>query len=131
MNFTINSLQHKERPYCHIPCYSALFGPKLFGHGSRIESHQSFGKRAGKLALKHQELVKKVKDYNDHMENNGASRLVLTSRQVNDRLVIEGVLRVFWSIQHSIRVKEEHDVRPIMRRKSSKSIVLKKSKIMR
>ena len=115
-------MQHKERPYCHIPCYSALFGPKLFGHGSRIESHQSFGKRAGKLALKHQELVKKVKDYNDHMENNGASRLVLTSRQVNDRLVIEGVLRVFWSIQHSIRVKEEHDVRPIMRRKSSKSV---------
>ena len=54
------------------------------------------------------------------MENNGASRLVLTSREVNDRLVIEGVLRIFWSIQHSIRVKEEHDQRPIiMRRKSS------------
>jgi len=112
--------EHKERPYCHIPCYSALFGPILFGHGSRIESHQSFGKRAGKLILHHQELVKKVKHYNDHMENNGASRLVLTSREVNDRLVIEGVLRIFWSIQHSIRVKEEHDQRPIiMRRKSS------------
>ena len=72
------------------------------------------------MIVKHQELVKKVKNYNDHMENNGASRLVLTSREVNDRLVIEGVLRIFWSIQHSIRVKEEHDQRPIiMRRKSS------------
>ena len=37
--------QHKEIPYCHIPCYSALFGPRLFGHGSTVESHQSFGKR--------------------------------------------------------------------------------------
>ena len=30
-----------------MPCYSALFGPKLFGHGSQVESHQSFGKRYG------------------------------------------------------------------------------------
>ena len=73
--------------------------------------------------LQQQGLLKKVKDYNDHMENNGASRLVLTSREVNDRLVIEGVLRIFWSIQHSIRVKEEHDQRPIMRRKSSNSAI--------
>ena len=41
------SFQHKETPYCHVPCYSALFGPKLFGHGSQVESHQSFGKRYG------------------------------------------------------------------------------------
>ena len=32
-------------------------------------------------------------------------------------------MRIFWSIQHSIRVKEEHDQRPIMRRKSSKSAI--------
>ena len=43
----IFSFQHKETPYCHVPCYSALFGPKLFGHGSQVESHQSFGKRYG------------------------------------------------------------------------------------
>lgn len=41
--------EHKESPYCHIPCYSALFGPKLFGHGSTVESHQSFGKRLAYL----------------------------------------------------------------------------------
>lgn len=24
--------------------YGALFGPQLFGHGTRVESHKSFGK---------------------------------------------------------------------------------------
>jgi len=118
--------EHKEIPYCHIPCYSALFGPRLFGHGSTVESHQSFGKRAGKVMLQQTELFKKVKEYNDHMENNGLSRLALTSREVNGRLVFEGVLRVYWGIQHSIRVKEEQDFRPIMRRKSPKSAIERK-----
>ena len=36
--------QHKGVPYCHVPCYGALFGPQLFGHGTRVESHTSFGK---------------------------------------------------------------------------------------
>ncbi|EDO32617.1 predicted protein [Nematostella vectensis] len=30
--------QHEGKPYCNIPCYSALFGPKGFGHGG-TESH--------------------------------------------------------------------------------------------
>ena len=33
-------------PYCHHPCYGALFGPKVFGHGTRTECHAAFG-RAG------------------------------------------------------------------------------------
>lgn len=32
-------------PYCHVPCYGALFGPQLFGHGSRVEAHKNFGAR--------------------------------------------------------------------------------------
>ena len=70
--------------------------------------------------LQEKDLFKKVNLYNDYMENNSAPRLKLTSREVNGRLVLEGVLRIFWGLHHSIRVKEEHDVRPIMRRKSSK-----------
>ena len=76
--------------------------------------------RAGKIMLQEKDLFKKVNLYNDYMENNSAPRLKLTSREVNGRLVLEGVLRIFWGLHHSIRVKEEHDVRPIMRRKSSK-----------
>jgi len=26
-----------------VPCYGALFGPQLFGHGTRVESHKNFG----------------------------------------------------------------------------------------
>ncbi|XP_033124484.1 cysteine-rich protein 1-like [Anneissia japonica] len=40
-NKVLNSGQHAEhegKPYCNMPCYSALFGPKGFGHGG-TESH--------------------------------------------------------------------------------------------
>ncbi|CAD5125784.1 DgyrCDS13996 [Dimorphilus gyrociliatus] len=30
---------HDDKPYCHKPCYAALFGPKGFGHGG-AESHK-------------------------------------------------------------------------------------------
>lgn len=43
-DFYVNLSQHKGVPYCHVPCYGALFGPQLFGHGTRVESHKSFGK---------------------------------------------------------------------------------------
>lgn len=44
-------LQHKGVPYCHVPCYGALFGPQLFGHGTRVESHTSFGKKEPRSTL--------------------------------------------------------------------------------
>lgn len=31
--------EHEDKPYCTIPCYSYLFGPKGFGRGG-TESHQ-------------------------------------------------------------------------------------------
>lgn len=27
-----------------MPCYGVLFGPQLYGHGTRVESHTSFGR---------------------------------------------------------------------------------------
>ena len=33
-----HNLQRDGKPYCHNPCYSALFGPKGFGRGG-TESH--------------------------------------------------------------------------------------------
>lgn len=30
--------QHEGTPYCHVPCYSSLYGPGGFGHGG-AESH--------------------------------------------------------------------------------------------
>lgn len=28
-----------------MPCYAALFGPQLFGHGTKVESHKCFGQQ--------------------------------------------------------------------------------------
>lgn len=42
--------EHKGVPYCHVPCYGALFGPQLFGHGTRVESHKSFGQKGSARA---------------------------------------------------------------------------------
>lgn len=39
--------QHAERkgiPYCHNPCYKALFGPQILGYGSNISSPANFRK---------------------------------------------------------------------------------------
>ena len=32
------SFQNNGKPYCHIPCYGVLFGPKGVGHGG-VESY--------------------------------------------------------------------------------------------
>ncbi|GFO18597.1 cysteine-rich protein 2 [Plakobranchus ocellatus] len=37
--------EHKGMPYCHHPCYRALFGPSLLGYGSNISSPANFGPR--------------------------------------------------------------------------------------
>ncbi|XP_062504426.1 cysteine-rich protein 1-like [Corticium candelabrum] len=39
---TLTPGSHAEKdgkPYCNVPCYSSLFGPKGFGHGG-TESHR-------------------------------------------------------------------------------------------
>ncbi len=35
-------VQHDGKPYCDVPCYGALFGPRGFGRGG-VESHNAFG----------------------------------------------------------------------------------------
>ena len=110
-------LQHKSTPYCHIPCYSALFGPKLFGHGSRVESHRNFGRRENSFVREQKTLERLVKEYNDFFKSEAAGaegeRMGVTHREVNGRLVLAGVLRIFWGIDHSIRLREFDDARLI------------------
>ena len=45
------------------------------------------------------------------------------AQQVNGRLVLEGVLRIFWGVQRSIRVKEFEDKRVIAKRPMSCAIM--------
>lgn len=36
-------------PYCHKPCYGALFGPQMFGYGSNVTSPANF-RKSGELS---------------------------------------------------------------------------------
>lgn len=112
--------QHKGVPYCHVPCYGALFGPQLFGHGSTVESHKSFGppkdtpKRNEPKHYKtpqHEQLEQRLKNYNQFFNSKGTE---IRSREVNGRLVLEGALRVYWGVQSVIHLKEDDDQRTVV-----------------
>lgn len=118
--FSISILifQHKGVPYCHVPCYGALFGPQLFGHGTRVESHKSFGAKGNSPRhtqngpeLPREQIESKLKEFNESMDNKG---LEVRSREVNGRLVLEGALRVYWGIQGVIHLKEDDDQRTVI-----------------
>uniref|UniRef100_A0A1B0GQU4 Uncharacterized protein n=1 Tax=Phlebotomus papatasi TaxID=29031 RepID=A0A1B0GQU4_PHLPP len=112
-------LAHKGVPYCHVPCYGALFGPQLFGHGTRVESHKSFGQNpkgdAKQLpngpSIPRDHLDVKVKAYNQFFDNKS---MEIRSREVNGRLVLEGALRVYWGVQGVIHLKEDDDQRTVV-----------------
>lgn len=109
--------EHKGVPYCHVPCYGALFGPQLFGHGTRVESHKSFGplKESPKLPngalLLRSQLEAKLKAYNHFYEGKSGE---IRSREVNGRLVLEGSLRIHWGVQGVIHLKENDDQRTVV-----------------
>lgn len=109
--------EHKGVPYCHVPCYGALFGPRLFGHGTRVESHRSFGvlrdspKLANGAILPRSQLELKLKAYNQFFEGKSGE---IRSREVNGRLVLEGSLRIHWGVQGVIHLKENDDQRTVV-----------------
>lgn len=114
--------EHKGVPYCHVPCYGALFGPQLFGHGTRVESHKSFGalelkkqtpirSPAGGPQIPRAHLEAKLRAYNQFHNSKSAE---IRSREVNGRLVLEGALRIYWGVQGIIHLKEDDDQRTVV-----------------
>lgn len=107
--------QHKGVPYCHVPCYGALFGPQLFGHGTRVESHKNFGVKprltSSGPSLPRDHLESKLKVFNQFFDSKSKE---IRSREVNDRLVLEGALRVYWGVQGVIHLKEDDDQRTVI-----------------
>ncbi|XP_072161787.1 uncharacterized protein [Bemisia tabaci] len=106
--------EHKGVPYCHVPCYGALFGPQLFGHGTRVESHTSFGKVENKAAtpnMPRAHLETKLKLFNQYYDGRSGE---IRSREVNGRLVLEGTLRIYWGVVSMIHLKEDDDQRTVV-----------------
>lgn len=102
--------EHKGVPYCHVPCYGALFGPTLFGHGSQVESHKSFGKIENRTAvpIQRSHLEAKLKLFNQHYEGKSHA---LKCRERNGKLILEGVLRIYWGVNNLIHLKQDDDQR--------------------
>lgn len=107
--------EHKNIPYCHVPCYAALFGPQLFGHGTRVESHKSYGNPNAniqkQLALPREHIEAKLKLFNDYYDKKSQK---IKSREANGRLVFEGPLRVYWGVAGIIHLKEDCDQRTVV-----------------
>lgn len=111
--------EHKGVPYCHVPCYGALFGPQLFGHGTRVESHKSFGVKGstpkaasnGQSPYPRDQVEGKLKQYNSNFDNR---KHEIRSREVNGRFVLEGALRIYWGVQGMIHLKEDDDQRTVV-----------------
>ncbi|XP_058128110.1 uncharacterized protein LOC131290380 [Anopheles ziemanni] len=113
--------EHKGVPYCHVPCYGALFGPQLFGHGTRVESHKSFGQPDQKKqaiqrspagpTVPRGHLETKLRCYNQF---HNSRSMEIRSREVNGRLVLEGALRIYWGVQGMIHLKEDDDQRTVV-----------------
>ncbi|XP_078034238.1 ras association family member isoform X1 [Augochlora pura] len=103
--------EHKGVPYCHVPCYGALFGPQLFGHGTRVESHTSFGKKEARPSLPRSHLESKLKVFNQYYEGKSGG---IRSREVNGRLILEGALRIYWGVRGVIHLKEDDDQRTVV-----------------
>ncbi|XP_015116571.1 ras association domain-containing protein 4 isoform X1 [Diachasma alloeum] len=103
--------EHKGVPYCHVPCYGALFGPQLFGHGTRVESHTSFGKKEPRSTLPRSHLENKLKLFNQYYEGKSGG---IRSREVNGRLILEGALRIYWGVRGVIHLKEDDDQRTVV-----------------
>lgn len=111
--------EHKGVPYCHVPCYGALFGPQLFGHGTRVESHKSFGQKGvarstsanNGPSLPREILESKLKIFNDFFDSRS---IEVRSREVNGRIILEGPLRVYWGVHGVIHLKEDDDQRTVV-----------------
>nr|XP_058956044.1 ras association domain-containing protein 4-like isoform X2 [Pocillopora verrucosa] len=98
----LNPGQHSEHrgiPYCNIPCYSLLFGPGGYGRGG-TESYQYLADdklTPAELDAIRNEIIPKLKEYNTFFESRKA--LQLTSKELSGRLILEGVLKIYWGLK--------------------------------
>lgn len=121
--------EHKGMPYCYMPCYPILFGPKLYGHGSQVESHASFGKPKD-FKSTNSLLEVKLKEYNTYFEDKMQSN-VINSRERNGKVILEGSIRVFWDVDRPLKLKEDVDERLSTRRRSTVNLRPIRNKVER
>ncbi|CAH1795141.1 unnamed protein product [Owenia fusiformis] len=113
--------EHKGSPYCHLPCYSALFGPTLLRQGQNAIAHSSFGnmkERSPESTLERSEINRRIQIYNRDMNKNGQ----LKCKEVNGRMVFDGLLRVHWGLKSVIHLQDKDNI-PVSKAEKRASIL--------
>ncbi|XP_074648396.1 ras association domain-containing protein 2-like [Tubulanus polymorphus] len=110
--------EHKGLPYCHRPCYQVLFGPHITGYGVAVVANSSFGSTYGQkeacytvAGLEKEDLQNKLDAYNSKCGQSGQ----LSYKEVNGRLLFEGLLRLHWGVKKQIYLKQKDDI-PVRRK---------------
>jgi hypothetical protein len=87
------------------------------GHGSRVESHSSFGQksRLNSDQMSDKILETKLKEYNQYYEGKGNT---IQYRERNGKFILEGSVRIYWDVSNVIQLKEDNDDRVFIRRRS-------------
>ncbi|XP_062504183.1 ras association domain-containing protein 2-like [Corticium candelabrum] len=91
--------EHKGKPYCNTPCYSGLFGPKGYGR-SGVVIHATAADGEG-FDIASKDLMLKIRQYNAFLSGMLGE---LSSRELNGRIVFEGVMRIYWGLKKPIRL---------------------------
>ena len=74
-----------------------------------ISFSRSFGRREKSFIREQGELRTKLEAYNSYYADNARSQVA--SREVNGRLILEGIIKVYWGTEASVRLKEFDDTR--------------------
>ncbi|XP_065844878.1 ras association domain-containing protein 4-like [Oscarella lobularis] len=101
--------EHKGKPYCDVPCYSALFGPVGYGRGGVTEHALTTSVATDsptKATSDSADLASKIRQYNLYLQGKLEE---LTSREIKGKLIFEGVLHVFWGLKKPIRLRKSSE----------------------
>jgi hypothetical protein len=91
------SPQHLGNPYCNN-CYQQNFGPDGFRPGC-VEPRKFKMNNDAQSKSEKQEIVSKIREYNLYKE---APLDQLKFREVNNRILFEGVLKIYWGIKNAL-----------------------------
>ena len=76
-----------------------------------VNIFRSFGRRENSFIREKNELKTKLDEYNNYY--NKVTKNQISSREVNGRFVLEGIIKVYWGTEASVRLKEFDDTRVI------------------
>lgn len=91
--------EHLGAPYCN-QCYQAHYGPDGFRPGS-LEPRKVLSPDDQQTSAERQETLARIKEYNLYKDSPVDE---LMPREINGKVLFEGVLKIYWGLQKPIRL---------------------------